>query len=312
MKQIDPSVSPNTSSPSAVPPSQPQEPRSNWRVSVAMVVGLAILFATLFGLRALHIFPSEPGQDAEIVAARATQAVLGTQQALAPRPTVVTTSAAVAAPTGAPATALPTPVAQATVARIPAAATQPGTGQQPAPTAAQAAQSSVTAAVATTQPAVATPQATTAPAQLNPTDVQLEATPVQAAVPADLAAAIVQGYSNYWTVRVSAMRDPGDTTIDLGSVMAGTELAVAQKTMGDYRDRGEAYSTKVSHQIWITGATTSEATLVDQFTATSQAVDPSTAEPISDSQPIVEHRRDTFLLNNIAGVWKVVDEPSEE
>ena len=61
------------------------------------VIGLAILFGILFGLRVLHIFPPEPGQDAEIAAARATQAALGTQEALAPRPTVAVGSAPAAA-----------------------------------------------------------------------------------------------------------------------------------------------------------------------------------------------------------------------
>jgi hypothetical protein len=37
--------------------------------------------------------------------------------------------------------------------------------------------------------------------QSNPTEVQAAPTPVQASLPADLAAEIVQGYSNYWTVR---------------------------------------------------------------------------------------------------------------
>src|SRR5207253_2666435 len=124
-----------------------------------------------------------------------------------------------------------------------------------------AAQTVVPMTVATTQPVIAataapTPAPTTAPTgQLNPTEVQAEATPVQAAVPSDLAAAIVQGYSNYWSVRVSAMRDPSDTTIHLESVMAGDELQSAYKTLAQYREAGAAFDTTVRHQIWITNAT---------------------------------------------------------
>lgn len=311
MRQIDPSVSPDTSTPGDPrPPSLPQEPHFNWRVSVAMFAGLAILLATLFGLRALRIFPSEPGQDPEIVAARATQAALGTQQALAPRPTVATTSAPVATPTGAAATALPTSVARPTAARIPTAATQPSTGQQPAPTTAQAPQTSATVAVATTQPSVVTPQATTPPtAEVNPIDVQAEATPVQAAIPADLAAAIVQGYSNYWTVRVNALHAPDPSNADLQGVMASTELSRAQQVLGSYQEQGMAYQSNVKHQIWITQASPDAATVVDRYVATSTRVDPSSLEPLDPSvTPNVENLTTTFSLQNIDGTWKVVDQ----
>ena len=106
MAQLDPRV------PTGAPPppdggpggSPRRETGFNWRISVGMFVGLAILFGVLFGLRVLHIFPPEPGQDAEIAAARATQAALGTQEALASRPTVAVVGAPAAAPTVAGAT----------------------------------------------------------------------------------------------------------------------------------------------------------------------------------------------------------------
>src|SRR6266536_5472679 len=101
MTQLDPRAPTGSPPPSdgRVPSSPRREPGSNWRISVGMVVGLAILFGVLFGLRALHIFPPEPGQDGEIAAARATQAALGTQEALAPRPTVAVAGVPQAAPT---------------------------------------------------------------------------------------------------------------------------------------------------------------------------------------------------------------------
>jgi hypothetical protein len=270
-----------------------------------MFVGLAILFGVLFGLRALHIFPPEPVQDAEIAAARATQAALGTQEALAPRPTV----AVAGAPQAAPTTAAATSGAQVRPASTPAPA------QQPAPAATPEVQTPVPAIVATTQPVIAatpapTLEATTAPTvQSNPTAVQAAPTPVQASLPADLAAEIVQGYSNYWSVRVQTQRDPTDATVDLEAVMADNELIGARKTLSQYIDAGQAFDISVKHQIWITSATADEAMIVDRYTATTSRLDPATKTPIQ-ANPTVENRTDTFLLRRVGGAWKVVDEPS--
>jgi hypothetical protein len=92
-------------------------------------------------------------------------------------------------------------------------------------------------------------------AETNPTLTAASPTPVAVNLPADLANAILQGYSNYWTVRLNAIRDPNDTSIDLESVMAGNELIGAQKTLAQYRDAGEAFDTSVKHTVWITNAT---------------------------------------------------------
>jgi len=264
-----------------------------------MFVGLAILFGVLLGLRALHIFPPEPGQDAEIAAARATQAALGTQEALAPRPTVAVGSA---------------PAAATSAVQVRPAAT-PATAQQPAPTAAPELQTPVPITVATTQPVVAatpapTLEATTAPTvPSNPTEVQAAPTPVQANLPADQAAAIVQGYSNYWTVRVNALRDPDPANPDLESVMVGTELSRAQQLLSGYQQQGTAYESDVKHQIWITQASPDVATVVDRYVATSVKVQPTSLEPVTPgSAPNVERLTTTFSLQNIGGTWKVVDQ----
>jgi hypothetical protein len=82
--------------------------------------------------------------------------------------------------------------------------------------------------------------------------------------------------------------------------------------MSDYRDRGEAYKTDVHHQVWITDASPTGATVVDVYTATSVSLDPTTKQPLDNSQPIVEQRRDAFRLALIDGSWKVVDEPPED
>jgi hypothetical protein len=264
-----------------------------------MFVGLAILFGVLFGLRVLHIFPPEPGQDAEIAAARATQAALGTQEALAPRPTVAVGSA---------------PAAATSAVQVRPAAT-PATAQQSAPTAAPEVQTPVPITVPTTQPVIAakpapTLEATTAPTvQSNPTEVQAAPTPVQANLPADQAAAIVQGYSNYWTVRVNALRDPDPANPDLESVMVGTELSRAQQLLSGYQQQGTAYESDVKHQIWITQASPDVATVVDRYVATSVKVQPTSLEPVTPgSAPNVERLTTTFSLQNIGGTWKVVDQ----
>jgi hypothetical protein len=153
--------------------------------------------------------------------------------------------------------------------------------------------------------------ANTAPTvQPNPTEVQAAPTPVQVALPVDLAAAIVQGYSNYWTVRIAAMRDPTDTTIQLDSVMAGDELQGAYKTLTQYRDVGEAFNTTVRHQIWITSATNDEAVIVDRYIGSTTRLDPVTQTSLG-SEPIIQNFSDRFVLQKIDGAWKVVGESPE-
>jgi hypothetical protein len=145
--------------------------------------------------------------------------------------------------------------------------------------------------------------------QSNPTEVQAAPTPVQANLPADQAAAIVQGYSNYWTVRVNALRDPDPANPDLESVMVGTELSRAQQLLSGYQQQGTAYESDVKHQIWITQASPDVATIVDRYVATSVKVQPTSLEPVTPgSAPNVERLTTTFSLQNIGGTWKVVDQ----
>src|SRR5262245_51863105 len=96
MTQIDPRNTTTTteSTPGGPPPGKASS-SYNWRVSVGMAFGLALLFGVLFGLRALGIFPPRPTEDPEVAAGRATLAALSTQQ-----------PAAVTQPTTAPAPAL--------------------------------------------------------------------------------------------------------------------------------------------------------------------------------------------------------------
>ena len=104
------------------------------------------------------------------------------------------------------------------------------------------------------------------------------------------------------------MRDPADGSIDLGSVMAESELAGAQKTIDQYREAHQAFESDVKHTIWITSANADKAVIVDQFTATTLPVDPDTKAPL-DANASVENRTDTFELQHLDGAWKVVDDP---
>jgi hypothetical protein len=195
-----------------------------------------------------------------------------------------------AAPAAAP-TAIPTQVAAA-----------PAAVQTAAPAATPAARPQQPETVASTTAAEPTTQAAEPTAVSNQ---EAEPTPVQAAVPADLAAAIVQGYDNYWSVRVQASGDPNNPSVDLGSVMAGDELQAANETLAQYREQGVAFSTTVHHQIWITAATANEATVVDRYVGQSVRLNLDSKQP-DGSDPVTESYADAFALRNIGGVWKVV------
>jgi hypothetical protein len=295
-----------------------------------MAVGLVVLFGVLFGLRALDIFPTKSGEDPQIAAVRATLAALPTQQAApAVKPTSGPTQSSGTAPSGGIAPS--TPAATGANPALPTVASAPTTSPTPALAQESTTTTQGTSAAGTQFETAPTPVATSTSTQAVPTvgrgntgslasrtpptatgnSPSAQPTPVAINLPADLANAILQGYTNYWNVRVKAMRDPADTTIDLASTMAGTELVIARKTMADYQARGEAYSSDVHHEIWITSAGASDATVIDVYTVTSQPLDPETKEPMN-SAPIVEHARDQFQLQLVDGAWKVVDEPPED
>jgi hypothetical protein len=276
---------PHTASPGP-PGDPPGEPPYPWRLFIGMllaiIVGGAVL-AVALGLNPLTLQRSGP-------AVQATPATAAPPVATLPAPAATATPAIISTPASGPAsTAVPTaqgggapaavqtPVVVSTSQATASAATGPRTGGTPAPT-----------------------EAVIPTAEAQPT-------PVQAAVPPELAAAIINGYDKYWSVRVQAMGDPGNTAIDLESVMAGDELAIARKTLAEYRNDGEAFRTTVKHQIWITRATSDEAEVVDQYTATTLKVDPETKEPV-EPQPEVEQLSGRFVLQALDGAWKVVTE----
>src|ERR1043165_6136082 len=92
MTQIDPRTPKTTIRTAEVgEPPRKQEPPFNWRVSVAVAMGLLVLFGVLFGLRALDIFPPSPAEDPQIAPARAPLAAALTQAAAAAKPPLAPT-----------------------------------------------------------------------------------------------------------------------------------------------------------------------------------------------------------------------------
>jgi hypothetical protein len=277
-------------SPSSAPPGppgeSPEEPRYPWQLFVGMLAAIlagGAVLGLLMGVNPLTFQKLAPARQTTPIAATAPPA--NTALALAPE-TAATKPQEAATPALAPAT----PAVAATT--VPAGA----------PT---------SAATGPTTTSGALPQGTSAPvAPATAPDTNTGSTQVQAQVSPELASAILQAYNDYWSIRVRAMSDPANANIDLGSVMAGDELAIARKTLAEYRSGGDAFQTTVKHQIWLTRATVDEAEVVDQYTASTLKIDPATRFPV-EPQPGVEQLTGRFVLQPLDGVWKVVAESYE-
>jgi hypothetical protein len=283
----------------------------NWRATAGLILGIVVVAGAM-------------GVFMRVIPTPFTQ----------PTPTSAPTARPIAQPAGAPAPATFAPTTAPLAAPTLAPAAQPTSEPITAPTAAPQPTPAPTAASATTQPATAAavpPGAAAAPptelsaptgeraaatvvaAAASAPPPQPKAIPVQVAISPELAREILQGYSDYWSVRVRAMRDPSDANLELDSAMAGTELARAQQVLADYQQQGKAYVVDVRHQIWITQATSTEAAVVDAYLATSLPVDPDTKQPLNpDAGPNIEYLQTTFLLENVGGSWKVTDQQGEQ
>ena len=293
------------------PPETPSdaEPPYRWRTFFIWAAGIVLLFGVLIALRELHIFPRPAGDDPEIAAAKATQQALMTAAVLTPRPTVAPTRAPTVAPTAQPATRATT-----------ALTSQPAVAPTVQPTArAESVPPPSTAVMPAIVPTGAPPEPTTAPAGAQGEGTAAgaggavtEATAAAAVPGVDpaITAQVMQAYQDYWSVRLAAIRDPNGTTPNLESVMADTELARARQVLTEYRESGRAYGTSIEHHVEVMYIKPNEALLVDQFTSTSKKLNPETRQPLDDA-PVVEQRRDPFLLRPVDGTWKVVDEPRE-
>jgi hypothetical protein len=327
MTQIDPRSPKATARTAEVgEPPRKQEPPFNWRVSVGMAIGLVVLFGVLFGLRALDIFPPKPAEDPQIAAARATLAAAPTQQAAAAvQPTLAPTQ--VSGPAASTPIALSTPAATGaapalatvgsapTIAATTALAQQSGTSTQaPSATGTQFETAPTPVATTASAEAVATVGSTpaiSATAGATPPTTSVQPTPIAINLPSGLANAILQGYTNYWNIRLQAIENPDDQNIDLGTVMAGNELEGANKTLAEMRDNNEAGYSTVKHTIWIVHATDQEAVIVDRYVARTIKLDAESKAPLQ-SEPTIEQYSDTFQLQNIDGAWKVVREDAGE
>jgi hypothetical protein len=278
--------------PSSAPPGQPdespEEPRYPWQLFVGM------LAAILFGGAVLGLLMGVNPL---------------TFQKLAPEPQ--TTPIVTAAPVSAPPASTALPLAPATSAPTPPPAATP----VPAPTAAPTTATIAPAGAVQAPPTVGTgptsstgsvPQSTTTATS---TEVNLNPS-VPEEVDAHLANIVLDAYMRYWDARARATGDPFAPGLDeqLAGVMAGVELAKAQQSVLDFRLDGRLYLVHADHEIELQRVTTQEALLVDRFTATAQRIDPDTRLPVN-SPPVVEQRRDAFLLRPIEGTWKVVEEP---
>jgi hypothetical protein len=314
MTQIDPRRDAPPPNPNPGEPQWKHEPPYNWRVSVGMAVGLLVLFGVLFGLRALDIFPPKPGDDPQIAAVRATLAALPTQQPAAPavQPTSAPTPPG-PAPLGP--IALSTPVAAGAAPAVATVASAPTTAPTRAPAQQSAPRTQEPSATGTQFETAPQPVATTTRDQSNPGSTPettpAQQTPVAVNLPASLASAILQSYTNYWNIRLQAIESPGDQSIDLESVMAGNELEGARKALAEMRDNNEAGYSTVKHTIWIVRATDQDAVIVDRYIAQTIKLDPESKAPL-ESAPTIEQYSDSFQLQNFDGAWKVVREDAGE
>jgi hypothetical protein len=287
--------------PNTAPPGEsggsPTEPAYPWRLFVGMLIAIVLGGAVLAWVLGVNPLTFErlaaPAQPTAITTqpsvGGATLAVATVQPTIAPTPLILNLAAPTVAPT--PATtpvAGSLPVAAATAVPVSTVQAQSAPATAAAPSGATAVPSVSALSGATSVPTV-----------------QEQPTPVQASVSPQLAAAILQGYDKYWSIRVRTSGNPNDTSLDLESVMAEDELQSAYKTLAQYREQGIAFRTTVEHKIWITRATPTDAAVVDRYSGASIKLSLATNEPES-TEPVVESFTDTFFLKNVDGVWKVV------
>lgn len=114
---------------------------------------------------------------------------------------------------------------------------------------------------------------------------------------------VEQAYLKYWEVYSEAMY-----TLDtsrLSEVAAGERLEQAVTEVEKLKAQGKAAKIDVEHDFFVFDATANTARVHDEYVNNSYAIDPETKRPIGapgKSESIV----DTYFLERIDGVWKVV------
>jgi hypothetical protein len=117
------------------------------------------------------------------------------------------------------------------------------------------------------------------------------------------AQAVEVAYLHYWDVYSQAM-----LTLDtshLGEVAAGDRLQQAIAEVQDLKAQGKAAHIEIQHHIGVFDVTSTSASVHDDYTNNSYTIDPVSKQPVG-SPGKSEHLVDTYFLQPIDGVWKVV------
>jgi len=114
---------------------------------------------------------------------------------------------------------------------------------------------------------------------------------------------VEQAYLKYWEVYSEAMYTL--RTSRLSEVAAGERLEQAVVEVEKLKAQGRAAKIDVEHHFFVFDATANSARVHDEYVNNSYAIDPETKQPVGTpgkSESIV----DTYFLERVDGVWKVV------
>ena len=114
---------------------------------------------------------------------------------------------------------------------------------------------------------------------------------------------VQKAYLQYWAVYSEAMY-----TLDashLADVASGERLQQATDEVQKVKAQGKAAKIDVQHNIGIFDVTDSSASVHDEYINNSYSIDPSTKKAVG-APGQSQHITDTYLLQRVTGVWKVV------
>ncbi len=114
---------------------------------------------------------------------------------------------------------------------------------------------------------------------------------------------VSQAYLHYWDVYAQAMftLDPSQ----LHTVASGDRLNEALAEVADLKAQGKAAKIQVEHHYFVFDVTETTANVHDEYDNKSYTIDPRTKAPLG-SPGTTQHLVDTYSLQRIDGVWKVV------
>lgn len=155
------------------------------------------------------------------------------------------------------------------------------------------------APAATLTPVPGTPTVVTTPAL--PSGAHFATTPLEREIEA--------AYMQYWKVRSAALLNRDDS--HLSDVMAGPELARAEKQIQDLKTQGRAVKVDIQHEMIAFGHVSADrADLYDEYLNRSVYVDPVTKQEIPTKAP-AQVEKILHTMEKINGTWKVVDGAQE-